>query len=94
MSSKISSGVASYSLEIKRSAVKELGRVPPKDRGRMAARIQALADDPRPPGAEKLSGQERYRIRQGDYRILYEIEDEVLRVMVVKIGHRRDVYRA
>lgn len=56
-------------------------------------RIQALADDPRPVGAEKLSGQERYRIRQGDYRILYEIEDQILRIMVVKIGHRRDVYR-
>ena len=44
-------------------------------------------------GAEKLSGQERYRVRQGDYRILYEIEDQILRIMVVKIGHRRDVYR-
>lgn len=85
--------MASYSLEIKRSAAKELGQVPPKDRGRIVGRIQALAQDPRPPGAEKLSGQERYRVRQGDYRILYEIEDDVLRVMLVKIGHRRDVYR-
>ena len=85
--------MASYSLEIKRSAAKELAQVPPKDRGRIVARIQALADDPRPVGAEKLSGQERYRVRQGDYRILYEIEDQVLRIMVVKIGHRRDVYR-
>jgi mRNA interferase RelE/StbE len=86
--------VASYSLEIKRSAAKELAQVPPKDRGRIVARIQALAEDPRPAGAEKLSGQERYRVRQGDYRILYEIEDQVLRIMVVKIGHRRDVYRS
>ena len=85
--------MASYSLEIKRSAAKELAQLPPKDRGRIVARIQALAEDPRPVGAEKLSGQERYRIRQGDYRILYEIEDQVLRIMVVKIGHRRDVYR-
>lgn len=85
--------MASYSLEIKRSAAKELAQVPPKDRGRIVARIQALADDPRPVGAEKLSGQERYRVRQGDYRILYEIEDQILRIMVVKIGHRRDVYR-
>jgi len=85
--------VASYSLEIKRSAAKELAQLPPKDRGRVVARIQSLADDPRPVGAEKLSGQERYRIRQGDYRILYEIEDQVLRVVVVKLGHRRDVYR-
>lgn len=85
--------MASYSLEIKRSAAKELAQAPPKDRGRIVARIQALADEPRPVGAEKLSGQERYRVRQGDYRILYEIEDQILRVMVVKIGHRRDVYR-
>ncbi len=85
--------MASYSLEIKRSAAKELAQLPPKDRGRVVARIQALADDPRPVGAEKLSGQERYRVRQGDYRILYEIEDQILRIIVVKIGHRRDVYR-
>jgi mRNA interferase RelE/StbE len=86
--------VASYSLEVKRSAAKELAQLPSKDRGRVIARIQALSEDPRPVGAEKLSGQERYRVRQGDYRILYEIEDDVLRVMVVRIGHRRDIYRA
>ncbi len=86
--------MASYSLEIKRSAAKELAQLPSKDRGRVVARIQALAKDPRPVGAEKLSGQERYRVRQGDYRILYEIEDQILRIIVVKIGHRRDVYRA
>lgn len=85
--------MASYRLEIKRSAAKELTLLPPKDRGRIITRIQALADEPRPVGAEKLSGQERYRVRQGDYRILYEIEDEILRIMVVRIGHRRDVYR-
>ena len=85
--------MASYSLEIKRSAAKELAQLPPKDRGRVVGRIQALADDPRPVGAEKLSGQERYRVRQGDYRILYETEDQILRIIVVKIGHRRDVYR-
>lgn len=85
--------MASYSLEIKRSAAKELAQVPPKDRGRIVARIQALADDPRSVGTEKLSGQERYRVRQGNYRILYEIEDQILRIMVVKIGHRRDAYR-
>jgi mRNA interferase RelE/StbE len=86
--------VASYSLEIKRSAAKELAQLPPKDRGRIVMRIQALAVEPRPVGAEKLSSQERYRIRQGDYRILYEIEDQVLRVVIVKIAHRGDVYRA
>ncbi len=86
--------MASYNLEIKRSAAKELAELPPKDRGRVIARIRSLAEDPRPVGAEKLSGQERYRVRQGDNRILYEIEDQVLRIIVVKIGHRRDVYRA
>jgi len=85
--------VASYKLEIKRSAAKELGQLPTKDRARIVARIQPLAERPRPAGAEKLSGQERYRIRQGDYRILYEVDDALQRVVVVKIGHRRDVYR-
>jgi mRNA interferase RelE/StbE len=84
--------VASYSLEIKRSAAKELAALPRQDRARVITRIQTLADEPRPVGCEKLSGQERYRIRQGDYRILYEIVDAVSIVMVVKIGHRRDVY--
>ena len=85
--------MASYSLEIKRSAAKELAALPRQDRARIITRIQALAHEPRPPGCERLSGQERYRVRQGDYRILYEIHDDVLIVMVVKIGHRRDVYR-
>jgi mRNA interferase RelE/StbE len=85
--------VASYNIEIKRSAAKELADLPKADRSRVITRIRALARDPRPVGSEKLSGQERYRIRQGDYRILYEIHDLVLIVMVVKIGHRRDVYR-
>jgi mRNA interferase RelE/StbE len=85
--------VARYSLEIKRSAAKELALIPSKDRARVIARIQSLAVDPRPNGAEKLSGLERYRVRQGDYRILYEIEGQVLRIIVVRIAHRRDVYR-
>ena len=85
--------MASYSLEIKRSAAKELADLPAKDRGRVISRIQSLLDDPRPPGAEKLSEQERYRVRQGDYRILYEIHDQVLLIIVVRIGNRRDVYR-
>ena len=85
--------MASYKIEIKRSAAKELEQLPPKDRARVATRIQSLAADPRPPGAEKLSGQERYRVRQGNYRILYEIQDDLVVVVVVKIGHRRDVYR-
>jgi mRNA interferase RelE/StbE len=87
--------VASYKLLIKRSAAKELAAIPgKKERQRLVHRIQALADDPRPPGAERLSGtRDKYRVRQGDYRILYEIEDEILVVEIVKIGHRKDVYR-
>jgi len=85
--------VASYSIEIKRSAAKELAELPKQDRLRVIARIENLAHDPRPSGSEKLSGQERYRVRQGDYRILYEIHDHVLVVVVVRFGHRREVYR-
>lgn len=85
--------MASYSVHIKRSAAKELEAVPPKDRKRIIKRIEGLASDPRPPGCEKLSGEEKYRLRQGDFRILYEIVDQELIVTVVKIGNRRDVYR-
>ena len=85
--------MASYSLLIKASAAKELEATPKKDRERLAARIRGLAGGPRPRGSEKLSGEEKYRIRQGDYRILYRIEDTRSTVTVVKIGHRREVYR-
>ena len=85
--------MASYNVRIKRSAAKELEAVPPKDRKRIARRIEGLAAEPRPQGCEKLSGEEKYRLRQGDYRILYEIVDQELIVTVVKIGNRRDVYR-
>jgi len=85
--------VANYELLIKRSAAKELEALPPKYRSRIAAKIHALSTEPRPPGAEKLSGEEKYRIRQGDYRVLYEIDDGVRTVTIVRIGHRRDVYR-
>ena len=85
--------MASYSVRIKRSAAKELEAVPPKDRKRIVRRIENLAAEPRPPGCEKLSGEDKYRLRQGNYRILYEIVDRELIVAVVKIGNRRDVYR-
>lgn len=85
--------MASYSVFIKPSAVKELEAVPTRDRQRIARPIQGLGANPRPPGAEKLSGLDRYRLRQGNYRIIYAIEDERLVVLVVRIGHRRDVYR-
>ena len=85
--------MASYKLRIKPSAVKELEAVPARDRRKVAAKIQVLAEDPRPGGSEKLSGQERYRLRQGDYRVVYAIDDEERTVLVVKIGNRRDIYR-
>lgn len=85
--------MASYRLLIKPSAVKELEGVPPKDRRRLATRMRALSDDPRGPSCEKLSGHDLYRVRQGNYRILYEIVDHDRTVTVIKIGHRRDVYR-
>ena len=83
----------SYKILIRRSAADELGRIPKKDMRRMVERIRLLASDPRPSGREKLSAQERYRIRQGDYRIVYSIDDETQAIVIVKIGHRSDIYR-
>jgi mRNA interferase RelE/StbE len=85
--------VASYSLFLKPSAVKELEELPAAARRRIVRRIQGLAGQPRPHGAEKLSGEEKYRVRQGTYRVLYTIDDAKREVVVVKIAHRRDVYR-
>jgi mRNA interferase RelE/StbE len=86
--------VASYKLRIKKSAAKELEAISRKaDRQRVARRIEALAEDPKPPGCKKLSGSERYRVRQGSYRIVYAIEDDELVVYIVKIGDRKSVYR-
>ena len=85
--------MASYSLLIKPSAARELEDLPAKERHRIIARIQKLAGDPRPPTCEKLAGEEKYRLRQGHYRIVYSVDDAAQDVTVVKIGHRRDVYR-
>lgn len=87
--------MASYEIRLKASAAKEIERIEPKKvRRRIVDRIGRLAEDPRPPGCEKLSGHaDRYRIRQGAYRIVYSIDDDVLVVVVVKVGHRSDVYR-
>ncbi len=85
--------MASYRVLLKRSAAKELEALELKDRRHVVRRIQELADDPRPAGCEKLSGQDKYRLRKGDYRILYSVDDSGFEVTVVKIGHRRDVYR-
>ena len=86
--------MAKFRLFIKPSAVKDLEAIPLKrDRQRLIERLLKLAEDPRPFGSEKLSGQEKYRLRQGRYRILYAIDDQDLVVHVVKVGHRKDVYR-
>ena len=83
-----------YRVFIKTSALKEIETIGHKaDRQRIVRRIRELAADPRPPGCEKLSGRDRYRVRQGKYRIVYSIEDQNLVVYVVKVGHRKDVYR-
>jgi len=85
--------MASYELRFKKSVAKDLRSIPKKEVARILRRVESLSDEPRPPGAEKLSGQERYRIRQGVYRIIYEVTDEALIVTVVKIGHRKRVYK-
>jgi mRNA interferase RelE/StbE len=85
--------MARYELMFKNSVAKDLRALPKSDVAKVLERIDALRDDPRPPGSERLSAQERYRVRQGSYRILYEIEDREVVVTVVKVGHRREVYR-
>ena len=86
--------MARYRVLVKRSAAKEIETISTKaGRERVVRRIQSLADDPRLPGCRKLSGKERYRVRHGDHRIIHSIEDDALLVYVVKVGHRRDVYR-
>lgn len=85
--------MAKYKIRIKPSAVKELEKLPKKALQKIVTKIKSLSDDPRSPGCEKLSGEEKYRIRQGNYRIVYAIEDDILVIFVVKIGHRRDVYK-
>jgi mRNA interferase RelE/StbE len=87
--------VADYKLLIKPSAGKELEAVGGKgDRLRIIERVQALAANPRPPGSEKLAGyDDRYRVRQGSYRVVYVIDDKNREVTIYRIGHRRDVYR-
>jgi len=82
-----------YELRVKPSVAKDLRNVPREDVQRIVARMESLRDDPRPPGSEKLTSRDHYRVRQGDYRILYTIGDAELPVEVLKVGHRRDVYR-
>lgn len=85
--------MARYSLRFKKSVAKDLRNLPKKDVRRILKRIESLADDPRPRECEKLVDRGIYRLRQGRYRILYEIQDEVLVVLVIKVGGRDTVYR-
>jgi len=82
-----------YTIRILRSAQKQLGGIDRQDQPRIIAAIRALATDPRPPGSRRLSGRPAWRIRIGRYRVIYEIDDDQLLVLVVAIGHRKDVYR-
>jgi len=85
--------MAAYKIFFKKSIEKDFESIPKKDLKRILARIKMLAQDPRPSGCEKLTGQERYRIRQGRYRIVYSIQENELIVWIVKVGHRKDVCR-
>ena len=85
--------MAAYKLFFKKSVQKDFDAIPKKDPKRILDRIAALAENPRPKGCEKLTGQERYRLRQGRYRIVYSVQDDELTVWVVRVGHRKDIYR-
>jgi mRNA interferase RelE/StbE len=82
-----------YRVFLRKSAADELGCIPKKDLSRVIERIRSLENDARPPGCEKLSALERYRVRQGDYRIIYAVDDDARTVDIVRIGHRSEVYR-
>jgi mRNA interferase RelE/StbE len=85
--------MAAYKVFFKKSVWKDFEAIPANDLKKILKRIEMLGDDPRPSGCEKLTGEERYRLRQGRYRILYSIKDDELSVWVVKVGHRKNVYR-
>ena len=85
--------MAVYEIFFKKSVEKDFKAIPKNDLKKIIKRIGALAEDPRPQGCEKLTGQDRYRLRQGRYRIVYSIQDNKLTVLVVKVGHRKDIYR-
>ena len=85
--------MAEYEILFKESVYKDLKKIPKADLRKILSRIKKLSEDPRPAGCEKLTGQERYRLRQGRYRIVYSIQDDTLTIWVVKVGHRKDIYR-
>ena len=85
--------MAAYSLFFRESVQKDVDGIPQKSLRKILSRIKSLAGDPRPQGCEKLTGQNRYRVRRGQYRIAYSVQDEERTVIVVKVGHRKDIYR-
>lgn len=85
--------MAGYEIYFKQSVEKDFRAIPKKDLKKIIRRIEELSEDPRPPGHEKLTGQARYRVRQGLYRIIYSVQDKELTIWIVKVGHRKDVYR-
>lgn len=85
--------MASYKIYFRKSAARELRKLPNPTVQKVITRIEALAIDPRPVGCEKLTGQEFYRVRQGNYRIIYSIQDNELTVWVIKVSHRKDIYK-
>jgi mRNA interferase RelE/StbE len=85
--------MGNYRIVIKKSAAKEIEKIQKTDRIRIVEKIRSLSSDPHPTESKKLSGQEKYRIRQGNYRILYQVIDDELVINVVKVGHRRDIYK-
>ena len=85
--------MASYKLTFKKSVARDLHALPERDVRRILERIDALADDPRGPGCSKLSGQNYYRVRVGVYRVVYEIDDGVLVIQVIRVAHRARAYR-
>lgn len=82
----------SYTVQLLPAAVRAVRKLPPEARTRVAAAIELLGDDPRPPAAKKLTGRPEWRVRTGDYRVLYRIEDSVLTIVIVHAGHRREIY--
>jgi len=85
--------MAAYKVYFRESVEKDFSAIPKSDLKKILRQIKTLAEDPRPSGCEKLTGRERYRLRQGRNRILYSIQDKDLTVWVVKVGHRKDIYR-
>ncbi|PRY69053.1 mRNA interferase RelE/StbE [Glaciihabitans tibetensis] len=84
--------MSKYRIKLRPAAVKALRHIDPQDRGRLQGAIALLGDDPRPPGARALQGRDGYRVRVGNYRIIYTIHNDILLIVIVTVGHRRDVY--